>query len=92
LGAQGACGGGAGGNGAGGSGGGGGTGGISVTIAYQGNLPVYDADTSITVGAPGAEGPGGAPGPGAMTAGQVGLDGVPGNYGRGGLATPVLSL
>jgi hypothetical protein len=92
MGAQGACGGGAGGNGAGGSGGGGGTGGVSVTIAYRGTLPVYDADTSITFGDPGTEGPGGAPGPGATSAGQVGLDGVQGNYGRGGLATPVLSL
>jgi hypothetical protein len=92
LGANGACGGGAGGNGAGGAGGGGGTGGVSVAIAYQGAVPVYDADTSLTVGAPGREGPGGAPGPAATTAGQLGLDGAPGSYGRGGLATPVLGL
>jgi len=92
LGAQGACGGGAGGNGAGGSGGGGGTGGISVAIAYQGTVPVYDTNTRITVGAPGTEGPGGAPGPHAATAGQLGLDGAPGTYGRGGLATLVLGL
>jgi hypothetical protein len=84
--------GGAGGNGAGGSGGGGGTGGLSVGIAYQGTLPVYDTSTTIAFGAPGAEGMGGAPGPHAVTPGQIGLVGAPGAYGRGGLAAAVANL
>ena len=92
LGAPGACGGGAGGSGAGGSGGGGGSGGISVAIAYQGVVPVYDTQTRLAVGAPGTEGPSGSPGPHATTARQLGLDGNPGSYGRGGLATRVLSF
>jgi hypothetical protein len=84
--------GGAGGNGAGGSGGGGGTGGLSVGIAYQGSLPTYDTSTMIVVGASGSEGVGGAPGPHTVTPGQIGLDGAPGAYGRGGLAAAVANL
>jgi hypothetical protein len=84
--------GGPGGNGAGGSGGGGGTGGLSVALAYQGTLPTYDATTTLVVGAPGPEGIGGPPGTHAVTPGQVGIDGAPGIYGRGGLASLVQSL
>ena len=83
-----------GGNGGGGSGGTGGNGGISAGIVYQGTQLTCDTATlmSVTLGAPGQGGAGGAAGlhqPGVLSTGN---DGLPGQTGTPGTAVAVLNV